>query len=130
MTILDILNSALLNKKIEVIRTSASYNNYKNEKIDVDFFTLNEPIKLDRTYYNIHSETVIKEIKEILVSEEFEGDSFNLYFEKIIDFNLYNPCLTIRGLTDLKIIEACDLVHEVLLNRLAKNREQADKFLP
>jgi DNA-binding transcriptional ArsR family regulator len=33
-------------------------------------------------------------------------------------------------LTDLKIIEACDLVHEVLLNRLAKNREQADKFLP
>jgi ArsR family transcriptional regulator, virulence genes transcriptional regulator len=33
-------------------------------------------------------------------------------------------------LTDLKIIEACDIVHEVLLNRLAKNREQAEKFLP
>jgi ArsR family transcriptional regulator, virulence genes transcriptional regulator len=33
-------------------------------------------------------------------------------------------------LTDLKIIEACDIVHEVLLNHLAKNREQAEKFLP
>jgi DNA-binding transcriptional ArsR family regulator len=33
------------------------------------------------------------------------------------------------SLTDLKIIEACDIVHEVLLNHLAKNREQAEKFL-
>ena len=33
------------------------------------------------------------------------------------------------SLTDLKIIEACDIVHEVLLNHLAKNKEQAEKFL-
>ncbi len=33
------------------------------------------------------------------------------------------------SLTDLKIIEACDLVHEVLLNRLAKNREFAEKMI-
>jgi ArsR family transcriptional regulator, virulence genes transcriptional regulator len=32
-------------------------------------------------------------------------------------------------LSDMKIIEACDLVHEVLLNRLAKNREFADNLL-
>lgn len=32
-------------------------------------------------------------------------------------------------LTDSKIIEACDIVHEVLLNHLAKNREQAEKLL-
>jgi ArsR family transcriptional regulator, virulence genes transcriptional regulator len=34
------------------------------------------------------------------------------------------------SLTDSKIIQACDIVHEVLLNHLAKNREQAEKFLP
>jgi ArsR family transcriptional regulator, virulence genes transcriptional regulator len=33
------------------------------------------------------------------------------------------------SLADLKIIEACDLVHEVLLNRLARNREFADKMV-
>ncbi len=33
------------------------------------------------------------------------------------------------SLADLKIIEACDLVHEVLLNRLAKNREFAEKMI-
>ena len=33
------------------------------------------------------------------------------------------------SLTDSKIIEACDIVHEVLLNHLVKNREQAEKFL-
>jgi ArsR family transcriptional regulator, virulence genes transcriptional regulator len=33
------------------------------------------------------------------------------------------------SLVDLKIIEACDLVHEVLLNRLAKNREFAEKMM-
>jgi ArsR family transcriptional regulator, virulence genes transcriptional regulator len=33
------------------------------------------------------------------------------------------------SLSDLKIIEACDIVQEVLLNHLAKNREQAEKFL-
>ncbi len=33
------------------------------------------------------------------------------------------------SLTDIKIIEACDLVHEVLLNRLAKNREFAEKMI-
>jgi ArsR family transcriptional regulator, virulence genes transcriptional regulator len=32
------------------------------------------------------------------------------------------------SLADLKIIEACDLVHEVLLNRLAKNRDFAEKM--
>jgi ArsR family transcriptional regulator, virulence genes transcriptional regulator len=32
-------------------------------------------------------------------------------------------------LSDMKIIEACDLVHEVLLNRLAKNREYAENLL-
>ena len=33
-------------------------------------------------------------------------------------------------LTDLRIAEACDLVHEVLLNNLAKNRELAERHLP
>ena len=33
------------------------------------------------------------------------------------------------GLTDLRIVEACDLVHEVLLNHLSKNRELAEKYL-
>jgi ArsR family transcriptional regulator, virulence genes transcriptional regulator len=33
------------------------------------------------------------------------------------------------SLADLKIIEACDLVHEVLLTRLAKNREFAEKMI-
>jgi ArsR family transcriptional regulator, virulence genes transcriptional regulator len=33
------------------------------------------------------------------------------------------------SLTDMKIIEACDLVHEVLINRLAKNREFADNLI-
>ena len=32
------------------------------------------------------------------------------------------------SLTDVKIIEACDIVHQVLLNRLAKNREFADNL--
>lgn len=32
------------------------------------------------------------------------------------------------SLTDLKIIEACDIVHQVLLNRLEKNREFADNL--
>ncbi len=32
-------------------------------------------------------------------------------------------------LADLRIIEACDLVHQVLLNHLAKNRELAEKYL-
>ena len=33
------------------------------------------------------------------------------------------------SLVDLKIIEACDLVHEVLLNNLARSREVADRHL-
>lgn len=33
------------------------------------------------------------------------------------------------SLTDSKIIEACDIVHEVLLAHLARSREQAEKFL-
>jgi ArsR family transcriptional regulator, virulence genes transcriptional regulator len=33
------------------------------------------------------------------------------------------------SLTDLKIIEACDLVHQVLLNHLAKNRDMAERLL-
>jgi ArsR family transcriptional regulator, virulence genes transcriptional regulator len=33
------------------------------------------------------------------------------------------------SLSDKKIIEACDIVHEVLLNRIAKNREFAEKLL-
>jgi ArsR family transcriptional regulator, virulence genes transcriptional regulator len=33
------------------------------------------------------------------------------------------------SLADLKIIEACDLVHEVLLCRLARNREFAEKMV-
>jgi ArsR family transcriptional regulator, virulence genes transcriptional regulator len=32
------------------------------------------------------------------------------------------------SLSDMKIIEACDLVHEVLLNRLAKNRVFAENL--
>jgi ArsR family transcriptional regulator, virulence genes transcriptional regulator len=32
------------------------------------------------------------------------------------------------SLVDMKIIEACDIVHEVLLNRLAKNREFAENL--
>lgn len=33
------------------------------------------------------------------------------------------------SLTDSKIIEACDIVHQVLLNHLAKNRDLAEKLL-
>jgi len=33
------------------------------------------------------------------------------------------------SLSDLRIVEACDLVHEVLLNNLAKNRELAERHL-
>jgi len=33
-------------------------------------------------------------------------------------------------LTDSRIAEACDLVHEVLLSNLAKNRELAERYLP
>jgi len=33
-------------------------------------------------------------------------------------------------LTDSRIAEACDLVHEVLLSNLAKNRELAERHLP
>jgi ArsR family transcriptional regulator len=32
-------------------------------------------------------------------------------------------------LSDKRICEACDIVHEVLLERLAKNREMADSLL-
>jgi DNA-binding transcriptional ArsR family regulator len=32
-------------------------------------------------------------------------------------------------LTDVKIIVACDIVHEILLDQVAKNREMADKLL-
>jgi len=32
------------------------------------------------------------------------------------------------SLTDLKIIEACDLVHQVLLNRLQRNKEFAERL--
>ena len=33
------------------------------------------------------------------------------------------------SLADLKIVEACDLVHEILLNNLSKNRELAERHL-
>ncbi len=33
------------------------------------------------------------------------------------------------SLTDMKIIEACDLVHQVLLNHLAKSRDLAERHL-
>ncbi|MFC2014583.1 ArsR/SmtB family transcription factor [Chloroflexota bacterium] len=33
-------------------------------------------------------------------------------------------------LTDSRIVEACDIVHEVLLNNLAKNQELAKRYLP
>jgi ArsR family transcriptional regulator, virulence genes transcriptional regulator len=33
------------------------------------------------------------------------------------------------ALTDLKIIEACDIVHQVLMNNLAKNRDTAERLL-
>ncbi len=33
------------------------------------------------------------------------------------------------SVSDRKIIEACDIVHEVLMNRIAKNREFADRLL-
>ena len=32
-------------------------------------------------------------------------------------------------LADLKIVEACDLVHEIFLNNLSKNRELAERYL-
>ena len=32
-------------------------------------------------------------------------------------------------LADSKIIEACDLVHSILLNRIEKNRELADRLI-
>jgi DNA-binding transcriptional ArsR family regulator len=32
------------------------------------------------------------------------------------------------SLTSPKIIDACDIVHEVLLDQMARNREMADKF--
>ncbi|MFC1899757.1 ArsR/SmtB family transcription factor [Chloroflexota bacterium] len=32
-------------------------------------------------------------------------------------------------LTDIRIVEACDLVHEVLLSNLEKNRELAERHL-
>jgi len=32
-------------------------------------------------------------------------------------------------LTDSKIIEACDIVHGILLNRIEKNRELADRLI-
>ncbi|MFC2069226.1 ArsR/SmtB family transcription factor [Chloroflexota bacterium] len=34
------------------------------------------------------------------------------------------------SLTDTRIFEACDLVHQVLLNNLEKNRELAERLLP
>jgi len=34
------------------------------------------------------------------------------------------------SLADPKIIEACDLVHEVLLNQIQKNREMSDRLIP
>ena len=33
------------------------------------------------------------------------------------------------SLADPKIVEACDLVHQVLLNRLAENKELAERFV-
>lgn len=33
------------------------------------------------------------------------------------------------SLSDFKIIEACDIIHQVLLSHLNKNREIADKYL-
>ena len=33
------------------------------------------------------------------------------------------------SLTDPKIIEACDIIHQVLLNNLAKNRELAERLI-
>ncbi|MFC1953748.1 ArsR/SmtB family transcription factor [Chloroflexota bacterium] len=33
------------------------------------------------------------------------------------------------SISDSRIVEACDLVHEVLLNNLAKNRELAERYL-
>lgn len=32
------------------------------------------------------------------------------------------------SLTDLKICDACDLVHQILLNQIAKNRELAERL--
>ena len=34
------------------------------------------------------------------------------------------------SLTDPKISEACDLVHQVLLNQMEKNKELADRLIP
>ncbi|MFC1892890.1 ArsR/SmtB family transcription factor [Chloroflexota bacterium] len=33
------------------------------------------------------------------------------------------------GLNDLRIAEACDLVHEILIKQLAKNRELAERLV-
>jgi DNA-binding transcriptional ArsR family regulator len=33
------------------------------------------------------------------------------------------------SLADPKILEACDIVHEILLGYVARNREMADKFI-
>lgn len=33
------------------------------------------------------------------------------------------------SITDIKILEACDAVHQVLLNNLAKNRDIAERLL-
>ena len=33
------------------------------------------------------------------------------------------------SITDVKILEACDAVHEVLMNNLAKNRDLAERLL-
>jgi hypothetical protein len=33
-------------------------------------------------------------------------------------------------LANLKIIDACDIIHEILLEQVAKNREIAEKLIP
>ena len=33
-------------------------------------------------------------------------------------------------LTNMRIVDACDIVHEVLMEQVAKNREIAERFIP
>ena len=34
------------------------------------------------------------------------------------------------SLANLRITDACDIIHEILLEQVAKNREIAEKFIP
>ena len=108
------------------------------------------PVKYDTELYKLKAELCktfsdpkrLMIISELRVGEKSVGDLIQALQSPQSVVSRHLAILRHRGivkarregvsifysLTDAKIVDACDIVHEVLLNQIAENREIADKF--